>query len=83
MGWTDIICRAFSVDAMEEDKEYERGRLTRLMETGEDVVLQTDMAAVLRNSANPKAEYHFLVLPKVDIINVTAVSQGNSYVNLI
>lgn len=66
-----------------EKIEYERDRLTRLMESGEEVVLQTDMAAVLRNTANPKAEYHFLVLPKVDIINVTAVSQCTSYVNLI
>lgn len=82
MDWTDILFLAFQ-DRTIEDIEYERGRLTRLMEAGEDVVLQTDMAAVLRNSANPKAEYHFLVLPKVDIINVTAVSQCTSNVNLI
>lgn len=66
-----------------EDIEYERGRLTRLMESGEEVVLETDMAAVLRNTANPKAEYHFLVLPKADIINVTAVSQYTFNMNLI
>lgn len=59
----------------QEDEEYERGRLTRKMEAGEDVVLQSEMAAVIQNTANPKAEYHFIVLPKVDIVNVTAVSR--------
>lgn len=64
----------------QEDVEYERGRLTRKMEAGEDVVLETEMAAVMCNTANPKAEYHYLVLPKVDIINVTAVSECKCYV---
>jgi len=61
---------------MEEkcDVEFERGVLTRKMETGEDVVIQTDRAAVLRNVTVPKAQYHFIVMPKEDIKSVTAVS---------
>lgn len=56
------------------DVEFERGVLTRKMEAGEDVVIQTDKAAVLRNVTFPKAKYHFVILPKEDIANVTAVS---------
>ncbi|XP_064549832.1 aprataxin-like protein isoform X2 [Drosophila montana] len=59
----------------ENDVEFQRGELTRKMEAGKDVVIQTDRAAVLRNVDCPKAEYHFVVLPKEDIANVTALKR--------
>ncbi|XP_034485954.1 aprataxin-like protein [Drosophila innubila] len=61
----------------ENDVEFQRGLLTRKMEAGEDVVIQTDKAAVLRNVILPKAQYHFVVLPKEDIANVTALTRDH------
>ncbi|KAH8311479.1 hypothetical protein KR044_006549 [Drosophila immigrans] len=58
----------------EADIEFQRGLLTRKMEAGEYVVMETDQAAVLRNVSLPKARHHFVVLPKEDIANVTALS---------
>lgn len=64
---------------MEEkrDVEFERNVLTRKLESGEDVVIQTDRAAVLRNVTYPKAKYHFIVLPKEQIENVTALTRDH------
>ncbi|KAH8399513.1 hypothetical protein KR215_012136 [Drosophila sulfurigaster] len=61
--------------ADETDVEFQRGLLTRKMEAGEDVVMETNQAAVLRNVDVPKAKYHFVVLPKEDIVNVTALTR--------
>ncbi|KRF83680.1 uncharacterized protein Dvir_GJ22723, isoform B [Drosophila virilis] len=63
---------------MQEDAnlvEFQRGELTRKMEAGKDVVIQTDRAAVLRNVDCPKAEYHFVIFPREDIKNVTALKR--------
>lgn len=57
----------------EIDLEFKRGELTRKLSAGEDVVIQSERAAVLRNVTCPKAQYHFVVLPKEEIANVLAV----------
>ncbi|XP_043071685.1 aprataxin-like protein [Drosophila grimshawi] len=62
------------MEEQEKDVEFLRGLLTRKMETGEDVVLQSDRAAVLRNVDCPKAQIHFIILPKQDIAYVTALT---------
>ncbi|KAM8704248.1 hypothetical protein ACLKA7_008792 [Drosophila subpalustris] len=61
----------------EKDIEFERGLLTRKMEAGEDVVIESHKAAVLRNVSFPKAQYHFVVLPKEDIVNVTELNRDH------
>lgn len=60
----------------ENDVEYKRSELTRRLNAGENVIIQSDRAAVLQNVANPKAQYHFVVLPKEDIENVIAVCKA-------
>ncbi|TDG47611.1 hypothetical protein AWZ03_006050 [Drosophila navojoa] len=59
----------------EIDVEHKRGELTRKLNAGEDVVIQSDRAAVLRNVTCPKAQYHFVVLPKEEIANVLALKR--------
>lgn len=59
----------------ENDVEYKRSELTRRLNAGENVIIQSDRAAVLQNVANPKAQYHFVVLPKEDIENVIALKR--------
>lgn len=68
----------------EIDVEFKRGELTRKLNAGEDVVIQSDRAAVLRNVTCPKAQYHFVVLPKEEIANVLAVGKTklNMYVHV-
>ncbi|XP_033150022.1 aprataxin-like protein [Drosophila busckii] len=55
------------------DIEQERELLTRMLEAGKNIIIETDQAAVLRNVKWPKAEFHYIVMPKAPIARVTAL----------
>ncbi|XP_030374846.1 aprataxin-like protein [Scaptodrosophila lebanonensis] len=60
----------------QENLAHERGQLVRDLLEGKHIIMETDRAAVMK-SVKPKAQYHFLVLPKEDIANVTALTRDH------
>lgn len=57
----------------ESHKLLAQASLTRQMNQQKNLLIETDRACVMKD-AYPKAQYHFLVVAKEDIPNVTAVS---------
>lgn len=58
---------------MGKSKEAARDSLTCQMQQGKGQLIETDLATVMKD-VYPKAQYHFLVVPKEDISNICAVS---------
>lgn len=58
---------------MNSNKLLAQSSLTRQMEKQKKLLIETDRACVMKD-VYPKAQYHFLVVAKEDIPNVTAVS---------
>lgn len=58
---------------MNSNKLLAQSSLTRQMEKQKKLLIETDRACVMKDFY-PKAQYHFLVVAKEDIPNVTAVS---------
>ncbi|XP_032597732.1 aprataxin-like protein [Drosophila grimshawi] len=58
---------------MADKKEAAKCSLTRILQKKRECLIETELAAVMKD-AYPKAQYHFLVVPKEDISNVTAMT---------
>lgn len=54
-------------------KTFAQTNLSRQIDKKKDLLIETDRAIVMKD-AYPKAQYHFLVVAREDIPNVTAVS---------
>ncbi|XP_064550976.1 aprataxin-like protein [Drosophila montana] len=59
---------------MGKPNEVYRNNLTYQMQQGKGQLIETDLALVMKD-AYPKAQYHFLVVPKEDIPNVCALTR--------
>lgn len=59
---------------MNSKKLLAQASLTHQMEKKQNLLIETDQACVMKD-AYPKAQYHFLVVAKEDIPNVTAVGR--------
>ncbi|EDW68113.2 uncharacterized protein Dvir_GJ22722 [Drosophila virilis] len=59
---------------MRKREEAARDNLTYQMQQGKAQLIETDLATVMKD-AYPKAQYHFLVVPKEDISNVCALTR--------